>query len=173
MRIESSSASATLSAVDASLTDYSKTVLVFAPLLIVIAIAGVVKHGVKHRLFRSIFGKRNDGGDEESEATSGLHRLPPPPSPPAAPVVGHLHLLSKYQSNPWEGFDSFRAAHGDIVSLQLGVWRACLISSSALIREVLHTKSDVFMNRPAFNRYNIIFGGDRDNCKHSLFACYV
>ncbi|KAI1305954.1 Cytochrome P450 -like protein [Halotydeus destructor] len=91
-----------------------------------------------------------------------------PPSPRAMPVIGHLHLLAKYQENPWEGFDTFRQEHGNIVGIQLGNFSAVLVSSSELAREVLLTKGEVFCDRPKFDRYRRIFGNDRQN---SLALC--
>ncbi|RWS29934.1 ecdysone biosynthesis protein-like protein, partial [Leptotrombidium deliense] len=90
------------------------------------------------------------------------------PSPPALPLIGHLHHLAKFADNPWDGFDSFRKRYGNVVSLQLGDKRCILVSSFAAIKEVLITRGDVFANRPDFSRYLLIFGGDREN---SLALC--
>lgn len=88
-----------------------------------------------------------------------------PPSPLTLPVIGHLHLLSKYAKNPWQGFDKIREEFGDVVSLWLGSYKAVLVSSADGMREVLLTKGEIFCDRPFFHRYTLIFGGDRENCK--------
>lgn len=91
--------------------------------------------------------------------------LADPPTPSGLPVIGHLHLLRAYKENPWEGFDKIRQDFGDIVQLRLGIHKTVMVSTGELMREVLLTKGDIFSNRPNFNRYQIIFGGDRENCK--------
>ncbi|RWS10290.1 ecdysone biosynthesis protein-like protein [Dinothrombium tinctorium] len=85
-----------------------------------------------------------------------------PPSPPRFPIIGHMHLLAKYE-RPWDGFDAIRKQYGNVVSLQLGSKKCVLVSSMSAIKEVLITRADAFANRPHFDRYLLIFGGDREN----------
>ena len=79
------------------------------------------------------------------------------------PLAGHMLYLSKYAENPWTGFDSIRKRYGDIVYLRLGDYDFLLVSSLKHIKEVLITKSELFLNRPHFERYKCIFGGDQGN----------
>lgn len=87
-----------------------------------------------------------------------------PPSPAFnLPIVGHLLSLVRYADQPWEGFDSIRKKFGDIVYLRLGDYNFLLVSSVKNIKEVLITKQDHFLNRPHFERYKSVFGGDQEN----------
>lgn len=78
-------------------------------------------------------------------------------------MIGHLHLLRKYVDNPWDGFDSLRNKFGNLVQLQLGQYKFALVSSPALMREILISKGELFANRPHFERYKCVFGGDQEN----------
>ena len=71
--------------------------------------------------------------------------------------------LAKYAESPWDGFDSIRKSYGDIVYLRLGDYDFLLVSSLKHIKEVLITKSEQFLNRPHFERYKCVFGGDQEN----------
>lgn len=74
-----------------------------------------------------------------------------------------MFSLVKYADQPWEGFDSFRKRLGDIVYLRLGDYDFLLVSSVKHIKEVLITKGEQFANRPHFERYKSVFGGDQEN----------
>lgn len=74
-----------------------------------------------------------------------------------------MYLLAKYPENPWDGFDAIRKRYGDIVYLRLGAYDFLLVSSLKHIKEVLIIKPDQFLNRPHFERYKCIFGGDQEN----------
>lgn len=63
----------------------------------------------------------------------------------------------------FKGFDLFRKKYGDCVYLRLGEYNFVLVSGVKLIKEVLITKQDQFANRPHFERYKCIFGGNQDN----------
>lgn len=92
------------------------------------------------------------------------HTLLDPPTPAIRlPLIGHMHYLAKYADHPWKGFNSIRKRYGDIVYLRLGDYDFLLISSMKYIKEVLITKSELFLNRPHFERYKCIFGGDQGN----------
>ena len=88
-----------------------------------------------------------------------------PPGPLSLPIIGHIHLMAKYHENPWEGMDMMRKKYGDVVSLQMGQMKCVLVSSVDGMKEVLLTKGDIFCDRPFFERYNYIFGGDKENCE--------
>lgn len=88
-----------------------------------------------------------------------------PPGPFCFPIIGNLHLLAPYSTNPWYGFDQLRARYGDVVWLQLGTFSAVLISSLESMREVLLTKGEHFANRPHFNRHDVYFSMNRQNGK--------
>nr|BAO73899.2 cytochrome P450 [Echinochloa phyllopogon] len=72
-------------------------------------------------------------------------QLPPPPSPPAIPVLGHLHLLEKPMH---AALARLAARHGPVFSLRL-VSRAAVVVSSAACARKCFTDHDVcFANRP-------------------------
>lgn len=102
-----------------------------------------------------------------SQSTEQLSKGPPP-GPKAWPVIGSLHLLAKYEV-PFEGFTQLSRIYGDLFSITLGSTPCVVVNSFPLIKEVLITKGPHFGGRPNFIRYDILFGGDRDNCKSFLF----
>jgi Cytochrome P450 len=98
-----------------------------------------------------------------------------PPGPIAWPVIGSLHLIAKYEV-PFEAFTALSKIYGDIFSITLGTTPCVVVNSFPLIKEVLITKGPHFGGRPNFIRYDILFGGDRDNCKltsvyYSALSC--
>lgn len=96
----------------------------------------------------------------------------PPPGPVGWPVIGSLHLLGQYEV-PFEAFCELSKIYGDIFSITLGSTPCVVVNSFKLIKEVLITKGPHFGGRPNFIRYDILFGGDRDNCKsHHLIISF-
>ncbi|XP_065339920.1 cytochrome P450 307a1-like [Cloeon dipterum] len=89
------------------------------------------------------------------------------PGPHAWPVLGNLHMLGGHQT-PFHAFTALARRFGPIYRLRLGVSRCVVVSSYALIKEVLISKGAHFGGRPDFTRFNQLFGGDRDN---SLALC--
>ncbi|CAM0876353.1 unnamed protein product [Alopecurus aequalis] len=70
-----------------------------------------------------------------------------PPSPPAIPFLGHLHLLEK----PFHASLRRLAARlGPVFSLRLGSRRAVVVSSSECARECFTEHDVTFANRPRF-----------------------
>lgn len=96
-------------------------------------------------------------------------RKGPPPGPTGWPVIGSLHLLAKYEV-PFEAFSDLSKIYGDLFSITLGSTPCVVVNSFPLIKEVLITKGPHFGGRPNFIRYDILFGGDRDNCKFETFV---
>ena len=91
----------------------------------------------------------------------------PPPGPVGWPIIGSLHLLGQYEV-PFEAFSQLSRIYGDIFSITLGSTPCVVVNSFKLIKEVLITKGPHFGGRPNFIRYDILFGGDRDNCNFHL-----
>ncbi|CAL5068704.1 unnamed protein product [Urochloa decumbens] len=74
----------------------------------------------------------------------GHHRLPP--SPPALPVLGHLHLVG---SLPHVSLRGLAARHGpDLMLLRLGSMPVLVVSSPRAAEAVLRTHDHVFASRP-------------------------
>lgn len=112
--------------------------------------------------------KKKDSNYVKSAQTTSNSRFNKMPSPPALPILGHIHLLRNYQHNPWEGFQQIRKQYGDIVSLKMGVHNMALVSDKDIMRHILLKQGDIFVDRQNFIRYNIIFGGNKEN---SLALC--
>ena len=106
------------------------------------------------------------GMDQSSSSDGNCKGAPPGPRP--WPVIGSLHLLAKYEV-PFEAFSQLSKMYGDIFSITLGSTPCVVVNSFPLIKEVLIAKGPHFGGRPNFIRYDILFGGDRDNCKFIFF----
>uniref|UniRef100_A0A0E0D746 Cytochrome P450 n=1 Tax=Oryza meridionalis TaxID=40149 RepID=A0A0E0D746_9ORYZ len=73
--------------------------------------------------------------------------MPLPPSPPAIPFFGHLHLIDK----PFHAALSRLAErHGPVYSLRLGSRNAVVVSSPECARECFTDNDVCFANRPRF-----------------------
>ncbi|CAN6315180.1 unnamed protein product [Urochloa humidicola] len=70
-----------------------------------------------------------------------------PPSPPAIPVIGHLHLLGKPIH---AALARLASRYGPVFSLRLGSRAAVVVSSAALARECFTEHDVCFANRPRF-----------------------
>ncbi|KAM3281918.1 tryptamine 5-hydroxylase-like [Capsicum chacoense] len=68
-----------------------------------------------------------------------------PPSPPALPVIGHLHLLTDM---PHHTFTQLAHKLGPIIHLQLGQVPTVIISSPQLAELILKTHDHIFASRP-------------------------
>lgn len=90
--------------------------------------------------------------------------LQEPPSPKALPIIGHMHLLGKYEI-PYQAFTALREKYGDLIKLKLGFVNTLVVNGQKNIREVLVTKGHLFDSRPDFERYQKLFGGNKENCK--------
>ncbi|KAJ4849150.1 hypothetical protein Tsubulata_049689 [Turnera subulata] len=70
-----------------------------------------------------------------------------PPSPPAIPIIGHLHLLKQPLHRT---FHSLSQKYGPIFSVKLGSRLAIVVSSPSLVEECFTKNDIVFANRPIF-----------------------
>ena len=123
--------------------------------------------------------KRHEFGRLVREAVGGAVAPQPPPTPPPAagqlrrhpprpwalPVLGNMVQLGM-KPNPYECMTDLSKKLGAVYGLRLGGTDALVVNDMASIREVLVTKGDHFDGRPDFLRYNVLFGGDRDNCEY-------
>nr|BAU59408.1 cytochrome P450 81AG1 [Fallopia sachalinensis] len=71
----------------------------------------------------------------------------PPPSPPALPVIGHLHLLKEPFHRTLE---SLSRRYGPIFHLRLGRCRFLIVSSPQAAEQCLAQNDVAFANRPPF-----------------------
>lgn len=76
--------------------------------------------------------------------TNPLHL---PPSPPALPIIGHLHLLgpSLYKSS-----HNLSTKYGPLLYLCIGATRCLLVSTSSMATEIFNTNDLAFAYRPHF-----------------------
>lgn len=86
------------------------------------------------------------------------------PGPSKKFLIGNLDLLSGYET-PFQAFGVLKETYGNVFSLQMGSVPAVVVNGYENIKEVLLTKGEKFDARPNFNRFNILFDGDKENCK--------
>lgn len=91
--------------------------------------------------------------------------VPEPPTPIPLPFIGHLHLLGGYEV-PYQAFTALSVKYGDLIRLKLGSVQSVVVNGQKNIREVLVTKGHLFDSRPNFERYQRLFGGNKENCKY-------
>ncbi|GJQ83407.1 putative cytochrome p450 [Trypoxylus dichotomus] len=105
--------------------------------------------------------RSNEAGNREEAGTG--ESLRKPPRPVRLPLIGHLHLLAGYEV-PYQAFAVLRKKFGDVIELKLGNVRSLVVSGHKNIREILVTKGHHFDSRPNFERYRMLFSGDKENC---------
>ncbi|PON91644.1 Cytochrome P450, E-class, group I [Trema orientale] len=84
---------------------------------------------------------------------------PLPPSPPALPIIGHLHLLGKL---PHQALCKVSARYGPIVYLRFGYKPSLLVSSAEIAKECLKTNESCFLNRPQRANFDYLTYGNSD-----------
>ncbi|KAJ1271755.1 hypothetical protein BS78_06G149900 [Paspalum vaginatum] len=83
-----------------------------------------------------------------------------PPSPPALPVLGHLHLVG---SLPHLSLRSLAKKHGaDLLLLRLGAMPVLVVSSPRAAEAVLRTHDHVFASRPPSVFADVLLYGSSD-----------
>jgi cytochrome P450 len=70
-----------------------------------------------------------------------------PPSPPAIPFIGHLHLLRQPIHRSLENLSK---KYGPIISLRMGPRHVVVVSSPSAVEECFTKNDIVFANRPQF-----------------------
>lgn len=95
----------------------------------------------------------------------GLGVLPEAPGPKAFPIIGSLHVMNGYEV-PYQAFSALAEKYGDIIKLKLGSVKSLVVNGQENIREVLMTKGHHFDSRPNFERYHMLFCGDKENCEY-------
>ncbi|CAI0418220.1 unnamed protein product [Linum tenue] len=70
-----------------------------------------------------------------------------PPSPPALPLIGHIHHLASAQPL-FKTFHALRQKYGPLLYLRLGSYPVVLVSSPSLASEIFHTHDVSFAAKP-------------------------
>lgn len=100
--------------------------------------------------------KRNSGN-----ISSGIVEAP---GPKGKFIVGNLDVLNGYDI-PYQAFSDLAQKYGKIIKLQMGSVPSLVINGVENIKEVLIYKGSHFNARPNFQRYHILFSGNKENCK--------
>lgn len=79
-----------------------------------------------------------------------------PPSPPALPIIGHLHLLSPRSPVP-NSFQTLAFRYGPLIRLRFASCIAVIISNSTIAQEILKDNEMNFVSRPQFGTSNTDF----------------
>ncbi|XP_038719742.1 3,9-dihydroxypterocarpan 6A-monooxygenase-like [Tripterygium wilfordii] len=88
-----------------------------------------------HFFINSFFRRRN--GVEFDE----------PPSPPALPFIGHLHLMGPVAI---KSFQSLACRYGPLLKIRLGASKFVLASNAAVAKEIFRTHELCFLSKPEF-----------------------
>lgn len=88
------------------------------------------------------------------------------PGPKSYPIIGNLKDLDGYEV-PYQAFSVLAKKYGPVVNLKLGVVDAVVINGIEHIKEVLINKAQYFDSRPNFRRYQLLFSGNKENCKYT------
>ncbi|XP_061997791.1 cytochrome P450 705A12-like [Rosa rugosa] len=70
-----------------------------------------------------------------------------PPSPPALPVIGHLHLLTSSLS---QSLHKLSTKYGPLLLVRFGASRMLVVSSASMAAEIFKTHDLTFASRPSF-----------------------
>ncbi|XP_057982263.1 cytochrome P450 93A3 [Malania oleifera] len=102
-------------------------------------------------LIQSFIKKRS----KSQAAPSVLH----PPSPPALPIIGHLHVLSL---NLPKSFKNLASKYGPLMRINIGASACFVVSNAAVAKEILKTHDLSFASRPEFGSSDYsIYRGSR------------
>ncbi|TYI44365.1 hypothetical protein ES332_A01G231300v1 [Gossypium tomentosum] len=82
-----------------------------------------------------------------------------PPSPPALPIIGHLHLLRPI---PHRGLHKLSTRYGPIVSFYLGSKHCVVVSSPEIAEEFLRTNETSYLDRPKMANFDYLTYGTSD-----------
>ncbi|XP_038905910.1 cytochrome P450 705A5-like [Benincasa hispida] len=85
-----------------------------------------------------------------------------PPSPPALPLIGHLHHFSP---SVCKSFHNLAARYGNLLFLRLGRVRCVVVSSASYAAEIYKNQDINFSSRPKF-----AFGDELPYAKAGFFA---
>lgn len=106
---------------------------------------------------------------DENNNVKITEELKEAPGPKPKFIVGNLDALDGYEI-PYKAFSVLAEKYGNIIKLQLGSVPSMVINGVENIKEVLVNKGHHFDSRPNFQRYHMLFSGNKENCKCFLFT---
>uniref|UniRef100_A0A2N9FSC3 Cytochrome P450 n=1 Tax=Fagus sylvatica TaxID=28930 RepID=A0A2N9FSC3_FAGSY len=71
-----------------------------------------------------------------------------PPSPPALPLIGHLHQL--LGPSLFKSLHKLSTKYGPLLYLRLGASQCLVVSTASMAKEISKTNDLAFANRPSF-----------------------
>ncbi|KAK2654686.1 hypothetical protein Ddye_014542 [Dipteronia dyeriana] len=84
---------------------------------------------------------------------------PPPPSPPALPIIGHLHLIGKVLP---KSLQTLAHCYGPLLQLRLGASTCVVASTADVAKEIFKNQELNFCSRPEFGSSEyFIYRGSR------------
>ncbi|WCJ33953.1 cytochrome P450 family 712 subfamily A polypeptide 1 [Euphorbia peplus] len=85
--------------------------------------------------------------------------LTTPPSPPALPLIGHLHLITAVLPT---SFQRLARQYGPLIEIQLGASKCVVVSNANVAKEIFKTHDFNFASRPEFgSSEHFIYRGSR------------
>jgi len=94
-------------------------------------------------------------------------KTPQAPGPKPWPILGSLHLMDGFRI-PFAAFTKLSKEYGNVFSMKLGSSWCVIVNDPKSVKEVLITKGAHFDARPTLKRFDLLFGGDKEN---SLAFC--
>jgi cytochrome P450 family 307 subfamily A len=86
------------------------------------------------------------------------------PGPKGKFIVGNLDVLNGH-GIPYKAFSELARKYGKVIKLQLGSVPSLVINGVENIKEVMIYKGSHFNARPNFQRYHLLFSGNKENCE--------
>ncbi|KAE8731180.1 putative Cytochrome P450 [Hibiscus syriacus] len=85
--------------------------------------------------------------------------IPEPPSPPALPFIGHLHLVTSVLP---KSFQDLARRYGPLMGIRLGASACLVVSNADVAKEIFRTQELNFCSRPEFGSSEyFIYRGSR------------
>ena len=105
------------------------------------------------------------GGNDETIENNN-NKLKEAPGPKRKFIIGNLDVLDGYDI-PYQAFSDLAEKYGNVIKLQMGNVPSLVINGVENIKEVLIYKGHQFDSRPNFKRFQMLFDGNKENCKFS------